>query len=69
MRLHLKNIDSVVHGWIAQHKAKCGFKNLDDTVASLIQLATIDYPDRIAELERMNEALSDDLKAVMEEDE
>lgn len=53
MRLHLKDLDPVVHGWIAQHKAECKFKNKEDTVASLIQLAMVDYPEKIRELESM----------------
>lgn len=53
MRLHLKNIDPEIHGLIVQHKAEVGFNNLDDTVASLIQLAMVDYPDKIKELENM----------------
>lgn len=52
MRLHLKNLDPVIHGLIAQHKAECKFNNKEDTVASLIQLAMLDYPDKIRELER-----------------
>lgn len=51
MRLHLKNINPKIHGLIVQHKAKSGFNNLDDTVASLIQLAMVDYPDKIKRFE------------------
>lgn len=51
MRLHLKHIDPIVHGWIAQHKAECKFNNKEDTVSSLIQLAMLDYPEKIKELE------------------
>ena len=51
MRLHLKHIDPIVHGWIAQHKAECKFNNKEDTVSSLIQLSMLDYPEKIRELE------------------
>ena len=51
MRLHVKHLDPVVHGWIAQHKAKCKFNNQEDTISSLIQLAMLDYPEKIRELE------------------
>lgn len=51
MRLHIKNLAPVVHGWIAQHKAECKFDNQEDTVSSLIQLAMLDYPEKIRELE------------------
>ena len=51
MRLHLKDIDPIIHGWIAQHKAECKFNNKEDTVSSLIQLAMLDYPEKIRELE------------------
>ena len=51
MRLHLKDIAPIVHGWIAQHKAECKFSNKEDTVSSLIQLAMLDYPEKIRELE------------------
>lgn len=47
MRLHLKNLDPKIHGLIIKHKAEMGFNNLDDTVASLIQLSMVDYPDKI----------------------
>ena len=53
MRIHLKELDPVIHGFIAQHKAECNFKNKEDTVASLIQLAMVDYPEKIRELESM----------------
>ena len=53
MRLHLKNLDPKIHGLIVQHKALQGCNNLDDAVTSLIQLAMVDYPDKIKELEDM----------------
>ena len=62
MRLHLKDLDPVVHGMIAQHKAECKFKNKEDTVASLIQLAMLDYPDKIKGLESLIDDLHDEIK-------
>ena len=67
MRLHLKDLDPVVHGWIAEHKAECKFKNKEDTVASLIQLAMRDYPEKIRDLE--NKLNADKCEGCVNEDE
>jgi hypothetical protein len=60
MRLHIKHLDPEIHGLIAQHKAACGFKNQEDTVASLIQFAMVDYPEKIKDLEEIIETLGED---------
>ena len=62
MRLHLKDLDPVVHGWIAQHKAECKFNNKEDTVASLIQLAMLDHPEKIKGLESLIDDLHDEIR-------
>ena len=67
MRLHLRTLDPVIHGWIAQHKAEHNFKNQENTVASLIQLAMLDYPEKIRELE--NKLNADKCEGCVNEDE
>jgi hypothetical protein len=62
MRLHLKDLDPVVHGWIAQHKAECKFNNKEDTVASLVQLAMLDHPEKIEGLESLIDDLHDEIR-------
>ena len=62
MRLHLNDLDPVVHGWIAQHKAECKFNNKEDTVASLIQLAMLDHPEKIKGLESLIDDLHDEVR-------
>ena len=46
----------------AQHKAECKFKNKEDTVASLIQLAMLDYPEKINELENKLKQLESEVE-------
>lgn len=52
MRLHVKHLDPKMHGLIAEHKADKGYSSQEETIASLIRMAMIDYPERIRKLEK-----------------
>lgn len=51
MHLLLRNLSPECHGLIKQHQAEHGFKNLDETIESLVWMAKIDWPERVMELE------------------